>query len=111
LAGAIFIAALLFGFAHVIQDVHDMKRRMIGLMDDGVRLRPQGDATPPTPATPQSVGRPERPSDQLSHPFETISDRQFLLWHIVGDHRLKPVPDASTEEVQQLHERAHGVPC
>ncbi len=46
LAAAVFISALLFGFAHIIQDVHDMKRRMKVLVAQGESAAP---AVPPTP--------------------------------------------------------------
>jgi hypothetical protein len=50
LAGALFIAALLFGFAHIVADVHDIKLARTTVHSDAQTM-------PPTPTAPQAVAR------------------------------------------------------
>jgi hypothetical protein len=53
LMGAVFVASLLFGFAHLIQDTHDIKRRL---------ARDDSSAAPPA----RAVGVPEGDSHSIS---------------------------------------------
>lgn len=49
LAAAVFVASLLFGFAHLVQDTHDIKRRMKVVVSS---IEPPQDKTPPAPGMP-----------------------------------------------------------